>query len=100
MSVQQLETTSKNDLSLFATAHTPLFSYYTMRPEHARFVKRGANVAAPATAFDVDDTHGWSRATYGDRWVSALVRGVVRRVRGTLVYVHWEDGTDIALHSE
>ena len=68
-----------------------------MRPKHARFVKRGANVVAPATAFDVDDTHGWFRATYGDRWVFASVRGVVRRVRGTLVYVHGR--TAPTLHS-
>ena len=71
-----------------------------MRPEHARFLKRGGHVVAPATAFDIDDTHGWSRAIYGDRWFCALVKGVVRRVRGTLVCVHWEDGTDIALQLE
>ena len=29
-----------------------------------------------------------------------MVKGVVRRVRGTLIYVHWEDGTDIALQLE
>ena len=75
-----------------------MFFQVTMREEHRRYVTRGAEVVAPATCFDIDDTHAWSRSVYGGRWASALVHGLVRSRRGGMVTVRWEDNTVIPLH--
>eukprot|EP00873_Tetraselmis_striata_P044287 jgi/Tetstr1/464551/TSEL_009308.t1 len=68
-----------------------------MRPDlakHHPYVVRGAEVVAHATAFDEDNTHAWSRATFGEDWATATLNGVVRTVSGTVAVVRWEDGDE------
>eukprot|EP00873_Tetraselmis_striata_P017554 jgi/Tetstr1/437818/TSEL_026458.t1 len=65
-----------------------------MRAEHHPYVVRGAEVVAHATAFDEDNTHAWSRATFGEDWATVTLNGVVRTVSGTVAVVRWEDGDE------
>jgi hypothetical protein len=68
-----------------------------MLDEHRPYVKAGAQVSALATCFDKDTDQRWSVERFGDRWDTARVQGVVRRVHGRWVRVRWEDDTTIPL---
>ena len=51
----------------------------------------GDKVSAPATRFDSNESHSWSKVVFGTGWATARIKGVVIRVSGTSARVRFED---------
>jgi endonuclease YncB( thermonuclease family) len=71
-----------------------------MRAELYPFCVPGVEVVALATLFDDGDSHGWSRATYGEHWPAATLTGVVSTVTDASALVRWEDGDEMDVQLE